>query len=138
MLSSLFETGHPWITFKDECNRRNPQQHVGVIHNSNLCTEITLNTSDDETAVCNIGSINLAKHIHQGKLDFDKLRRTARTAVRMLDNVIDINIYGSARARYANTRHRPIDSGLMGYTEAMGAGGGGGGGRARRGGAGRL
>jgi len=119
MLSSLFETGHPWITFKDECNRRNPQQHVGVIHNSNLCTEITLNTSDDETAVCNIGSINLAKHIHQGKLDFDKLRRTARTAVRMLDNVIDINFYGSDRARNANTRHRPIGSGLMGYTEAM-------------------
>jgi ribonucleoside-diphosphate reductase alpha chain len=119
MLASLFETGHPWITFKDECNRRNPQQHVGVIHSSNLCTEITLNTSDDETAVCNIGSINGANHVKDGKLDTEKLRKTARTAMRMLDNVIDINFYPSPRAKKSNLRHRPVGLGLMGYTEYL-------------------
>lgn len=112
MLASLFETGHPWITFKDECNRRNPQQHVGRIHSSNLCTEITLNTSDEETAVCNIGSVNLAKI-----QDFDHLRRVVHTAMRMLDNVIDINFYPSPRAKASNMRHRPVGLGLMGYSE---------------------
>ncbi|MDR9847107.1 ribonucleoside-diphosphate reductase subunit alpha [Herbaspirillum huttiense] len=112
ILGMLFETGHPWITFKDECNRRNPQQHVGVIHNSNLCTEITLNTSDEETAVCNIGSVNMAvvENVNQ-------LRHVVRTAMRMLDNVIDINFYGSDRARAANMRHRPVGLGMMGYAE---------------------
>lgn len=120
MLGFLFETGHPWITFKDECNRRNPQQHVGVIHNSNLCTEITLNTSDDETAVCNLGSVNLARHVnaeHPSGLDVGKLQQTIATAMRMLDNVIDINFYPSDRARNSNLRHRPVGLGLMGYTE---------------------
>ena len=112
ILTSLFETGHPWITFKDECNRRNPQSHVGVIHNSNLCTEITLNTSDDETAVCNLGSINLI-----AMMDKSHLRETVRTAIRMLDNVIDINFYPSKRAELSNMRHRPIGLGVMGYTE---------------------
>lgn len=112
ILGSLFETGHPWITFKDTCNTRNPQQHVGVIHNSNLCTEITLNTSDDETAVCNIGSINLAKIE-----DTAHLRKVVRTAMRMLDNVIDITFYPSDRAKNANMRHRPVGLGVMGYTE---------------------
>ncbi len=124
ILGSLFETGHPWITFKDECNRRSPQQHAGVIHNSNLCTEITLNTSDDETAVCNIGSINLAKHIKDAgfgrkTLDREKLKATASVAMRMLDNVIDINYYPSERAKASNMRHRPVGLGLMGYTEAL-------------------
>ncbi|WKZ86269.1 ribonucleoside-diphosphate reductase subunit alpha [Ralstonia pickettii] len=120
MLGFLFETGHPWITFKDECNRRNPQQHVGVIHNSNLCTEITLNTSDDETAVCNLGSINLARHVdasHPSGLNVDKLQNTVTVAMRMLDNVIDINFYPSERARNSNLRHRPVGLGLMGYAE---------------------
>ncbi|CAB4121741.1 NrdA Ribonucleotide reductase, alpha subunit [uncultured Caudovirales phage] len=112
ILTSLFETGHPWITFKDECNRRNPQSHVGVIHNSNLCTEITLNTSDEETAVCNLGSINLVAMMSQ-----EHLRETVRTAIRMLDNVVDINFYPSKRAEQANMRHRPIGLGVMGYTE---------------------
>jgi len=111
-ITSLFETGHPWVTFKDECNRRSPQDHAGVIHSSNLCTEITLNTSDDETAVCNLGSINLAKF-----RDIHHLRRIIRTAVRMLDNVIDINFYPSERAKNSNLRHRPIGLGVMGYTE---------------------
>jgi len=119
MLASLFETGHPWITFKDEINRRNPQQHVGVVHSSNLCTEITLNTSDDETAVCNIGSINVANHVKDGKLDAQKLRATARVAMRMLDNVIDINFYPSHRAKKSNLRHRPVGLGIMGYTEYL-------------------
>lgn len=119
MLMSLFETGHPWINFKDPCNIRNPQQHVGVVHSSNLCTEITLNTSDEETAVCNIGSINAANHVKDGALDVAKLRATARTAMRMLDNVIDINFYPSARARLSNLRHRPVGLGLMGYTEYL-------------------
>ena len=93
MLSMLFETGHPWITFKDPCNLRSPQQHVGVVHSSNLCTEITLNTSADEIAVCNLGSVNLVAHMTPSGLDFDKLKRTIRTAMRMLDNVVDINYY---------------------------------------------
>jgi ribonucleoside-diphosphate reductase alpha chain len=120
MLGFLFETGHPWITFKDECNRRNPQQHVGVIHNSNLCTEITLNTSDDETAVCNLGSVNLARHVDPASpsgLNVEKLKYTIRIAMRMLDNVIDINFYPSQRAKNSNLRHRPVGMGLMGYTE---------------------
>lgn len=112
ILNALFETGHPWITYKDECNRRNPQQHVGVIHSSNLCTEITLNTSDNETAVCNIGSINLAQI-----KDTQHLRKVVRVAMRMLDNVIDINFYGSDRAKASNLRHRPVGLGMMGYTE---------------------
>ena len=114
ILASLFETGHPWITFKDECNIRNPQAHDGVIHSSNLCTEITLNTSDNETAVCNIGSVNLAKI-----KDFPQLRRVVRTAIRMLDNTIDINFYGSDRAKASNLKHRPIGLGNMGYTEYL-------------------
>jgi len=118
ILGNLFETGHPWITFKDECNRRSPQDHVGVVHSSNLCTEITLNTSDDETAVCNLGSVNLARHVRDGQLDGDKLARTVRTAVRMLDNVINLNFYPSDRARTSNLRHRPVGLGLMGETEA--------------------
>ncbi|WP_199153488.1 ribonucleoside-diphosphate reductase subunit alpha [Chromobacterium sp. ASV23] len=123
MITMLFETGHPWITFKDECNRRNPQQHVGVIHNSNLCTEITLNTSDDETAVCNLGSVNLRNHIKRvdGRpvIDTIKLRETIRTAMRMLDNVIDINFYPSERARNANLRHRPVGLGVMGLADLL-------------------
>jgi ribonucleoside-diphosphate reductase alpha chain len=114
ILGSLFETGHPWLTFKDECNRRNPQQHDGVVHNSNLCTEITLNTSDDETAVCNIGSINLSKITSMAHL-----RSVVRTAMRMLDNTIDLNFYPSSRAEAANMRHRPVGLGIMGYTEYL-------------------
>lgn len=119
MLSMLFETGHPWITFKDACNVRSPQQHMGVVHSSNLCTEITLNTSPDEIAVCNLGSVNLAQHIVNGKLDHDKLRETVRVAIRMLDNVIDINYYAVEKARRSNLRHRPIGLGLMGYQDAL-------------------
>jgi ribonucleoside-diphosphate reductase alpha chain len=119
ILTNLFETGHPWITFKDECNRRSPQAHVGRVHSSNLCTEITLNTSDTETAVCNLGSVNLAKHIKDGQLDHEKLKRTIRVAMRMLDNVIDLNYYPSERARNSNLKHRPVGLGMMGYTEAM-------------------
>ncbi len=119
MLSMLFETGHPWITFKDACNVRSPQQHVGVVHSSNLCTEITLNTSDSETAVCNLGSINLQKHIRNGALDHDKLQQTIATAMRMLDNVIDINYYAVKKARDANLRHRPVGLGLMGFQDAL-------------------
>lgn len=118
ILTNLFETGHPWITFKDECNRRSPQDHAGVVHSSNLCTEITLNTSDTETAVCNLGSVNLARHIKDGQLDTEKLRRTVTTAMRMLDNVIDLNFYPSDRARNSSLRHRPVGMGLMGETEA--------------------
>ncbi|WP_197483966.1 ribonucleoside-diphosphate reductase subunit alpha [Comamonas thiooxydans] len=120
ILTNLFETGHPWVTFKDACNLRSPQDHVGVIHNSNLCTEITLNNSDDETAVCNLGSINLAKHIDRktGRCDTDKLRVSVRTMMRMLDNVIDLNYYPSDRSRNANLRHRPVGLGIMGETEA--------------------
>ena len=119
MLSMLFETGHPWITFKDPCNLRSPQQHVGVVHSSNLCTEITLNTSPDEIAVCNLGSVNLPQHIVDGKLDLEKLRRTVSTAVRMLDNVIDINYYSVPQARNSNLKHRPVGLGLMGFQDAL-------------------
>lgn len=124
MLSMLFETGHPWITFKDACNVRSPQQHVGVVHSSNLCTEITLNTSDGETAVCNLGSVNLVRHLKDdgqgGKtLDHDKLRRTINTAMRMLDNVIDINYYAVKKARDSNLRHRPVGMGVMGFQDSL-------------------
>ncbi|MEB5963559.1 ribonucleoside-diphosphate reductase subunit alpha [Comamonas testosteroni] len=119
MLSMLFETGHPWITFKDPCNIRSPQQHVGVVHSSNLCTEITLNTSDTETAVCNLGSVNLVQHIKDGKIDHDKLRKTVNTAMRMLDNVIDINYYAVQKAKDSNLRHRPVGMGLMGFQDAL-------------------
>ncbi|QNT79385.1 Ribonucleoside-diphosphate reductase 1 subunit alpha [Entomobacter blattae] len=119
MLSMVFETGHPWVVFKDPCNIRNPQQHVGVVHSSNLCTEITLNTSKDEIAVCNLGSINLANHIIGGVLDREKLKSTIRTAVRMLDNVIDINFYPVEKARNSNMRHRPVGLGIMGFHDAL-------------------
>ena len=119
MLSMLFETGHPWLTFKDACNVRSPQQHTGVIHSSNLCTEITLNTSLDEIAVCNLGSINLPAHIKDGTLDEAKLKRTVQTAIRMLDNVIDINYYSVPQARNSNLKHRPIGLGLMGFQDAL-------------------
>ena len=128
MLSMLFETGHPWITFKDACNVRSPQQHAGVVHSSNLCTEITLNTSKDEIAVCNLGSVNLAQHVLPAKgdakgaphhLDAKKLRKTVRTALRMLDNVIDINYYATQQARTSNLRHRPVGLGLMGFQDAL-------------------
>jgi ribonucleoside-diphosphate reductase alpha chain len=119
MLTMLFETGHPWITFKDPCNIRSPQQHCGVIHSSNLCTEITLNTSDGEVAVCNLGSINLAAHITDKGLDRERLARTVNTAMRMLDNVIDINFYTIPEARRSNLRHRPVGLGLMGHQDAL-------------------
>ncbi len=120
MLGMLFETGHPWITFKDSCNLRSPQQHAGVIHSSNLCTEITLNTkANDEIAVCNLGSINLAQHIENGKLNQEKLNATINTAVRMLDNVIDINYYSVETARQSNMRHRPVGLGIMGFQDAL-------------------
>ncbi|WP_435103272.1 ribonucleoside-diphosphate reductase subunit alpha [Arhodomonas sp. AD133] len=119
MLSMLFETGHPWITFKDPCNLRSPQQHSGVVHSSNLCTEITLNTSDDEVAVCNLGSVNLAAHIVDGALDHERLQATVATAMRMLDNVIDINYYSVPAARRANLRHRPVGLGMMGFQDAL-------------------
>jgi len=119
MLGMLFETGHPWITFKDVCNLRSPQQHIGVVHSSNLCTEITLNTSADEIAVCNLGSINLAQHMSANGLDKDKLKKTIYTAIRMLDNVIDINFYSVIQARRSNLRHRPIGLGIMGFQDAL-------------------
>ena len=119
MLSMLFETGHPWITFKDACNVRSPQQHAGVVHSSNLCTEITLNTSDTETAVCNLGSINLLRHICNGEIDHAKLQRTIATAMRMLDNVIDINYYAVKKARDSNLRHRPVGLGVMGFQDCL-------------------
>lgn len=119
MLSMVFETGHPWVTFKDPCNIRSPQQHVGVVHSSNLCTEITLNTNQDEIAVCNLGSVNLVNHIVNGKLDLEKLARTVKTAVRMLDNVIDINYYAVPQAKNSNAKHRPIGLGLMGFQDAL-------------------
>jgi ribonucleoside-diphosphate reductase alpha chain len=119
MLGMLFETGHPWMTFKDPCNLRSPQQHVGVVHSSNLCTEITLNTNKDEIAVCNLGSINLPQHIDENGLNLDKLRRTVRTAVRMLDNVIDINYYSVPQAKNSNMLHRPVGLGLMGFQDAL-------------------
>jgi ribonucleoside-diphosphate reductase alpha chain len=119
MLSMLFETGHPWITFKDPCNLRSPQQHIGVVHSSNLCTEITLNTSAREIAVCNLGSVNLANLATSDGLDEVRLRNTVRTAMRMLDNVIDINFYTVPEARYSNLRHRPVGLGVMGYQDAL-------------------
>ncbi|MFL6691447.1 MAG: ribonucleoside-diphosphate reductase subunit alpha, partial [Ramlibacter sp.] len=119
MLSMLFETGHPWITFKDACNVRSPQQHAGVVHSSNLCTEITLNTSDTETAVCNLGSVNMLQHLKDGKVDQEKLKRTITTAMRMLDNVIDINYYAVKKARDSNMRHRPVGLGIMGFQDAL-------------------
>jgi ribonucleoside-diphosphate reductase alpha chain len=119
MLSMLFETGHPWITFKDPSNLRSPQQHVGVVHSSNLCTEITLNTSADEIAVCNLGSVNLVAHMTPQGLDFDKLQRTVRTAMRMLDNVIDINYYAVDKAKNSNLRHRPVGLGIMGFQDCL-------------------
>ncbi|WAU74139.1 ribonucleoside-diphosphate reductase subunit alpha [Acinetobacter sp. TR11] len=119
MLSMLFETGHPWITFKDVCNLRSPQQHVGVVHSSNLCTEITLNTNQDEIAVCNLGSINLVQHVQGGVLDREKLARTIKTAVRMLDNVIDINYYAVPQAKNSNMKHRPVGMGIMGFQDAL-------------------
>ncbi|CAG9178482.1 ribonucleoside-diphosphate reductase subunit alpha [Cupriavidus pampae] len=124
MLGMLFETGHPWITFKDPCNIRSPQQHVGVVHSSNLCTEITLNTNDSEIAVCNLGSVNLVAHLKQQAdgsyvLDHDKLQKTVRTAMRMLDNVIDINYYAVDKARNSNLRHRPVGMGIMGFQDCL-------------------
>jgi len=123
MLSMLFETGHPWITFKDACNVRSPQQHVGTVHSSNLCTEITLNTSETEIAVCNLGSVNLVAHMKQvdggWSLDHDKLRRTIGTAMRMLDNVIDINYYAVKKARDSNLKHRPVGLGIMGFQDCL-------------------
>ena len=119
MLSMLFETGHPWMTFKDSCNIRSPQQHRGTVHSSNLCTEITLNTSPDEIAVCNLGSVNLVNHVDENGLDEAKIRRTVTTAVRMLDNVIDINYYSVEQARNSNLRHRPVGMGIMGFQDAL-------------------
>ncbi len=125
MLTMLFETGHPWITFKDPCNIRSPQQHVGVVHSSNLCTEITLNTGENEIAVCNLGSVNLAAHLYPrghekaGQLDHDKLRRTINTAMRMLDNVVDINYYAVDKARSSNLKHRPVGLGIMGFQDCL-------------------
>src|SRR5439155_17697212 len=127
MLSMLFETGHPWITFKDACNVRSPQQHVGTVHSSNLCTEITLNTSETEIAVCNLGSVNLLNHMKRVgagddsryELDHDKLARTIRTAMRMLDNVIDINYYAVPKARNSNLKHRPVGLGIMGFQDCL-------------------
>lgn len=129
MLSMLFETGHPWITFKDVCNLRSPQQHVGVVHSSNLCTEITLNTKsytdfiknqeEGEIAVCNLASINLANHIQDGKLDVEKLQRTIRTGMRMLDNVVELNYYAVPQSRNANLKHRPVGMGIMGFQDAL-------------------
>ncbi|TCP53648.1 ribonucleoside-diphosphate reductase class II [Tamaricihabitans halophyticus] len=119
MLTMLFETGHPWITFKDACNLRSPQQHAGRVHSSNLCTEITLNTSADEVAVCNLGSVNLPAHIVNGELNHESLGDTVRTAVRMLDNVIDINFYTIPEARASNLRHRPVGLGVMGFADAL-------------------
>lgn len=118
-LDKLVRTGYPWITFKDPCNRRNPQQHVGVVHNSNLCTEITLINSKDETAVCNLGSIVLGNHVRNGQIDSDKLQRTINVAVRCLDNVIDLNYYPTPETKLSNLRHRPVGLGVMGYAEAM-------------------
>ena len=119
ILSMLFETGHPWITFKDPCNIRSPQSHAGVVHSSNLCTEITLNTSEDEIAVCNLGSVNLPQHLNDEGLDVEKLEKTINTAMRMLDNVIDYNYYSVAKARRSNLRHRPVGLGVMGFQDSL-------------------
>lgn len=121
MLTALFETGHPWITFKDPSNVRSPQDHAGVVHNSNLCTEILLNTSSDEVAVCNLGSVNLPLHVRDGALDEEKIRQTVNIAMRMLDNVIDLNFYPIPQAHNANLRHRPVGLGLMGFQDALSA-----------------
>ena len=119
MLSMLYETGHPWLTFKDPCNLRSPQLHTGVVHSSNLCTEITLNTSDDEIAVCNLGSVNLAQHVSENGVDQDKLEHTINVAMRMLDNVIDYNYYSVPQARRSNLKHRPVGMGIMGFQDAL-------------------
>ena len=119
MISMLFETGHPWITFKDTCNVRSPQQHIGAIHSSNLCTEITLNTNKDEIAVCNLGSVNMLNHVTESGLNQEKLKSTIKTAVRMLDNVIDINYYSVPQAKNSNLKHRPIGMGIMGFQDAL-------------------
>jgi len=119
MLTMLFETGHPWVTFKDPCNIRSPQQHIGVVHSSNLCTEITLNTTEEEIAVCNLGSINLPAHIDENGLNQTKLAQTIQTAMRMLDNVIDINYYAVPQAEKSNLKHRPVGLGIMGFQDAL-------------------
>ena len=121
MLSMLFETGHPWLTFKDPCNLRSPQQHAGVVHSSNLCTEITLNTGLDEIAVCNLGSVNMPSHLDMssGRMDMEKLKRTVGTAMRMLDNVIDLNFYSVGKARNSNFKHRPVGLGIMGFQDCL-------------------
>ena len=119
MLGMVFETGHPWITWKDPSNVRSPQDHAGVVHSSNLCTEILLNTSKDETAVCNLGSVNLAAHVSEKGIDAQKLKETVTTAVRMLDNVIDINYYPTVESKAANQRHRPVGLGIMGFQDAL-------------------
>jgi ribonucleoside-diphosphate reductase alpha chain len=120
MLTMLFETGHPWITFKDPCNLRSPQQHVGVVHSSNLCTEITLNTGPDEIAVCNLGSVNMPAHLEpSGRMDMEKLKRTVGTAMRMLDNVIDLNFYNVGKAKNSNFKHRPVGLGIMGFQDCL-------------------
>jgi ribonucleoside-diphosphate reductase alpha chain len=121
MLTMLFETGHPWITFKDPCNLRSPQQHVGVVHSSNLCTEITLNTGPDEIAVCNLASVNMPAHLDlsTGLLDMEKLKRTVATGMRMLDNVIDLNFYNVNKARNSNFKHRPVGLGIMGFQDCL-------------------
>jgi ribonucleoside-diphosphate reductase alpha chain len=122
MLTMLFETGHPWITFKDPCNLRSPQQHKGIVRSSNLCTEITLNTSEKEIAVCNLGSINLSQHlteVNEIRLDIEKLQNTLKSAIRMLDNVIDINYYSVSEAYNSNMEHRPIGLGLMGFQDSL-------------------
>jgi ribonucleoside-diphosphate reductase alpha chain len=119
MVTMLYETGHPWMTFKDPCNIRSPQDHVGVVHSSNLCTEITLNTSREETAVCNLGSINLARHVKEGQVDRQRLSEVTRIAVRMLDNVIDLNFYPTVEAKNSNLKHRPVGLGLMGLQDAL-------------------
>ena len=119
ILSMLFETGHPWVTFKDPCNIRSPQGHVGTVHSSNLCTEITLNTNEEEIAVCNLGSINLPQHVEDGKINVEQLKKSVTTAIRMLDNVIDINYYPVPQAENSNKKHRPIGLGLMGFQDAL-------------------
>jgi len=119
MLTRLFETGHPWLTFKDPCNVRSPQDHAGTVRSSNLCTEITLNTSEEETAVCNLGSVNLARHVDDGEVDRDQLSDTVETAMRMLDNVVDLNFYPTENAERSNMRHRPVGLGVMGFHDAL-------------------
>jgi ribonucleoside-diphosphate reductase alpha chain len=119
MLSMLYETGHPWVTFKDACNVRSPQDHAGVVHSSNLCTEITLNTSEEETAVCNLGSVNFARHLNGSDFDIELLSKTVPVAMRMLDNVIDVNYYPTKEAKASNLRHRPVGLGIMGFQDVL-------------------